>query len=33
MKINRLRWEGHVIKTENEEIIKRTMLVKQERNR
>jgi hypothetical protein len=33
IKINRLRWRGHVIRRENEEIIKRIMLVKPEGNR
>jgi hypothetical protein len=28
IKINRLRWAGHVIRKENEETIKRIMLVK-----
>jgi hypothetical protein len=30
LKINRLRWAGHVIRRENEEITKRMMLVKPE---
>jgi hypothetical protein len=33
IKINRLRWVGHIIRRENEEIIKRIMLVKQEGKR
>jgi hypothetical protein len=33
IKINRLRWAGHVIRRENEEIIKRIMLAKPEGKR
>jgi hypothetical protein len=33
IKINRLRWAGHVIRRENEEIIKRLMIVKPEGKR
>jgi hypothetical protein len=33
IKINRLRWAGHVIRRENEEIIKRIILVKLEGKR
>jgi hypothetical protein len=31
--INRLRWAGHIISRENEEIIKRIMIVKPEAKR
>jgi hypothetical protein len=33
IKINRLRWAGHIIRRENDEIIKRLMIVKPEGKR